>query len=121
MDRAAERSIENGYDVRLNFLLLDQKVSHGNRQVEPPQTCAARIEIENAVADFLVRSVTVAGDHDLEASGFGFQIEVGEIVEDVDRNVSDFENFSLGKLARPCVFVDVAANSSDRRDGRERF
>jgi len=65
--------------------------------------------------------MTVAGDHHLESSGFGFQIELSEIVEDVDRDASDFENFRLGELARPRIFVDVAANSSDRRDGRERL
>ena len=64
--------------------------------------------------------MTVAGDHYLEPGGFGFQIELSEIVEDVDRDASDFENFSLGEFARPRVFVDVAANGRDRRDGRER-
>jgi hypothetical protein len=64
--------------------------------------------------------MTVAGDHDCKSRSFRFQIELSEIVEDVDRDASDFENFSLGEFARPRVFVDVAANGRDRRDGRER-
>ena len=64
--------------------------------------------------------MTVAGDHDCKSRSFRFQIELSEIVEDVDRNTSDFEDLCLRKLVRPRVFVNITANGRDRRDGRER-
>lgn len=61
--------------------------------------------------------MTVAVDHHVESSGFGLQIKLREIVEHIDGNSGDLENFGCGEIARPHVLVDVAADRGDGGDG----
>jgi hypothetical protein len=58
----------------------------------------------------------MAGDDDAESRGFGLEIEAREIVQNVDSDARDFDDFGFGQLACPCGFVDVAANRRDLRD-----
>jgi hypothetical protein len=43
----------------------------------------------------LLRDVAVAGDHDLKSRRLRFQIERGQIVQHVDEDAGEFNNFGL--------------------------
>jgi len=55
-------------------------------------------------------------DHDFEAGRFRFQIELSKIVQHVDGNAGEFDNFRLRQFMRPGFLVDVSA---DGRHGSE--
>jgi len=52
----------------------------------------------------------VAGDYDSESSGFRFEIELSQVMQDVDRDAPEFDDLSLWQFARPRTLVDVAAD-----------
>lgn len=64
--------------------------------------------------------MAVPVDHDLESGSFRFQVELRKIVQDIDGNPADLDDFGLRQLARPCSLIDIAANRCDRRKGCER-
>jgi len=109
-------SIENGDNFGADGSLLNDQFPDSYRQLESAGAGATGIEVECAVSGFLLRDVTVAGDHDFEASHFGFQIELSQVVEDIDADAPKFHEFGLRKFARPRFFVDVAANGGHGRD-----
>jgi hypothetical protein len=98
---------------------LHDEPSQGDWELESPRPCAAGIEIEHAVARFLLGLVTVAGDHDVESGGFGLEIEAREIVQDIDGNAGELDDFGFGEFAGPCLLVDVASDRGDGGDGGE--
>ena len=65
--------------------------------------------------------MTVAVDDDSESSGFGFQIELAEIVQSVNSHATRFHDFSLRQRLRPRAGIDIAANRSYGCDSRESF
>jgi len=56
----------------------------------------------------------VARDYDFESGRIGLQIEVGQIMQDVNRDAPEFDEVSFRQLARPRSFVDVAADGGQR-------
>ena len=98
---------------------LHDQPSNRHRQFEAPRTCAAGIEVEHAVAHLLLRNVAVAGDHNLESGGFRLQIELREIVQHVDGNAADLDDFGLRQVCAPTRLVDIAADGGHGRDGCE--
>lgn len=60
--------------------------------------------------------MAVAVDRHAKSRGFWFQIELCQIVQDINRNAANFENFYVCKFARPCGFIDIAAHCDYRRD-----
>ena len=59
------------------------------------------------------------GDHHTEPRRFGFQIKPRQIMQNVNRNATEFDDFGLGQLVRPGSFIDVATHSRDRRSGSQ--
>lgn len=94
--------------------MLNDEPSQSNRQFESSRTGAAGVEVQDTVARLLLRSVSVAGDHDVESGGLGLQIEALEIVQHVNGNAAQLHRFCLGQRQRPRVPVHVAANRRDR-------
>ena len=82
--------------------------------MEATRTSAAGIEVEDAIAFELVRLVSVAGDDEVKAGGFGLQIQVVEIVKNVEDGMVGFDDGGKGQLRGPRVGVHIAANGKDR-------
>lgn len=107
------------HDLSTNASALTNQPSDTDRQLESPWSRTAGIEIEHTTARLLLRNMTVPGYYNFEASRFGFQIELGQIMQNVDRNARELDRFSRGQPARPRPFVDVPADGCDRRNCRE--
>ncbi len=65
--------------------VLDNQLTDAHRQFEAPWSCAARIEIEHAVALLLLGNMAVSADHDRKSCGLGPNIQMIEIVKNVNR------------------------------------
>ena len=122
---AAKPLVESGSavpsDIQLDDFGFDEasfnlEPADAHRQFESPWPRAPRIEVKHPIARFSLGNVAVAGDHDFESGGFGLQIELGAIVEHIDRHTGKFDNLGLRQLARPGTFIDVAADRSERCD-----
>ena len=109
------------YEFAPNFSILQDQPAHAHRQLEPSRSRAARIEVEDSVARLLLRHVTVATNYDRESSSFGFEIQLRQIVQDIDGDTADFENFRPRELERPGFLVDIPPHSDQRRDSRKFF
>lgn len=106
-------------DLSLDLLSANRDPRHAHRQLEPAWPCAARIEIEHAAANLLLRHMTVAGDHHAEPCCCRLQVKLRQIVEYINGNAREFDDFCLREAARPRGLVDIAANRRYRRDARE--
>ena len=106
-------------DFSRDLSRADPHPRHADRQLEPPRPRTARIEIERAVLHLLLRNVAVPRDHDPESRGLRLQIEPRQIVEDINRNPREFNNFRLRETSSPCALVDIAANRRHRRKRRK--
>ena len=77
---------------------------------EAARSGAGRIEIEDAVSDFIHGRVGVAGDDGGESGGCGIQVELFQIVEHVQRESAGFNYFVQRKSLAPGTGIDVSAN-----------
>jgi hypothetical protein len=84
---------------------------HG--QLEASWPGATGIEVQHAVTHLLLRNVAVARDHNLESCGFRLQFEVRQIVQHVDGNAGDLDDFIFRKFTSPRPFVDIAGDGSE--------
>jgi hypothetical protein len=119
-------SIENCNDFGPDFLFFDglffdrhffdDQASGGDRQLESSRAGAAGIEVEDAVLCLLLGHVAVTVDDHAETRGFRLEIELGEIVENVDRDAGKLDYFGLGQFLRPRGGVDIAADCGDGGD-----
>ncbi len=82
---------------------------------------AAGITVKHSVARLLFGNVTVATNNDGESGGFGFEVQLRQIVQHIDGNATQFKHFGFRQLVRPRSFVDVAAHGYKRGDGGEFF
>jgi hypothetical protein len=57
--------------------------------------------------------MSVAGNHGRESRRFGLEVQLSQIVQDIDRNTSDFEHLSFRKRAGPWPLVNVPAHPDD--------
>jgi hypothetical protein len=87
-----------------------------HRQLEAPRAGAAGIEVEHAVARLLLRTVAVAGDHDFESRSLGFQVKLRKIVQNIDGDAAEFDDFRFRKFARPRRLVDIAPDGGYGRN-----
>ena len=65
------------------------------------------------------RLVRVAGDHDLDSGGNWIDIELRKIVNNIDENLAELDQFRFRQRVGPCAPVVVAAYYRDRRNTRE--
>ena len=103
----------------MHFSVRHGQLADRHRQFEAAWTGAAGIEVEHSVARLLLGSVAVAGDHDFESRGFGFQVKLRKIVQNINGDASEFDDFRFGEFAGPRCFVDVAADCGHRRNRSE--
>ena len=107
-------SIRNCDDFSRDFAPPYSDPPHAHRQLEPSRPRAPRIKVQHPVAPLLFRHMAVAIDHYLEPSGFRFQIEPRQIVQHIDGDFPDLDDFRCWQLARPCSLINVSANRRDR-------
>lgn len=67
------------------------------------------------------RLVRVAGDDDLDSGGNWIYVEFRKIVNHVDENPADFDQFRFRQRASPCARIFVTAHYRDRRNARQFF
>lgn len=63
--------------------------------------------------------MAVSRNDNPESSSLRLQIKLCQIVQNVDRNAGDLDDFGLGQLSSPRTVVDVAANGRDGSNLRE--
>src|ERR1051326_1058578 len=63
---------------------VDHQSAHAYRQLESFRSGAAGVEVENAVLDFLVGNVAMTKNESCESSGFGLQVKLLNVVQDID-------------------------------------
>ncbi len=97
----------------MDFLTFDHQFPDADRQPESLWAGAARIEIEHAGAYFLVGNVTVTINYSFESRSLRLQVQLGEVMQNVDRRAREFDYFVLGQPASPRRFIDVPANGSE--------
>lgn len=114
-------SIKNADDFSADMLSFDCQLSHAHRQLEPSWPSTAGVEVKHSVTRFLLRGVAVAGDDDTKSRSLGFQIKLGEVMQDVDGNSGKLDDLSFRKLACPRILIDVAANRGQRSDAPQVF
>jgi hypothetical protein len=61
----------------------------------------------------------VAGDHDLDSGGNWIDIELRKIVNNIDENLAEVDQFRFRQRVGPCAPVVVAAYYRDRCNARE--
>jgi hypothetical protein len=100
-------------DLGLPRRLVELEARDGDRQAEALWTGAARIDVEDAIMPVGFEFVSVAADDDLEAGAFRVQVELRKIVQDVDRDILEFDDCRERKARGPGLGVHVAANSEN--------
>ena len=60
-------------------------------------------------------------DYNGESRGFGLEIQLRQIVQYIDRNAAQLDHRGVRQFAAPPTFVDVAAHSRHRGNGKKFF
>jgi hypothetical protein len=97
------------------------KFGNRDRQFESPWTRTTGIHENNAIAMLDGRFVRVAGNHDLDAGCNWIDVELGKIVNRIDENPAELDQFRVRQRVGPCAPVVVAAHRRDRCKAREFF
>ena len=63
--------------------------------------------------------MAVARDDDIEPGCFRLQIELRQIMQHIDGDSANLDDFCLRQLAGPGLFVDIAADRSHGRNSRK--
>jgi len=63
--------------------------------------------------------MAVSGDDDIEPGYFRLQIELSQIMQHIDGDSANLDDFCLRQLAGPGLFVDIAADRGHGRDRRK--
>ena len=90
-------------------------------KLEAARSGTGRIEIEDAVSDFIHRCVGVAGDDSGESGGCGIQVELFQIMQHVQRESAGFNYFCQRKSLAPGTGIDISANRLHECNATEFF
>jgi hypothetical protein len=96
--------------------MMNEEFPHRYRKPEPYRARAAGIKIQHPVPRLLLRNVAVAVDDDRDSRGFGFEIELAEIMQNVEGGRAEFDQLNLVEFPCPRGFVEVAADCRHGRD-----
>jgi hypothetical protein len=99
--------------------LVELEARDSDRQAEALWTGAAGVDVEDAIMPVGFGLVSVAADDDVEAGGFRVEVELFKIVQDVDRDILEFDDCRERKARGPELGVHVAANGEDGCEGFE--
>src|SRR6516165_8382644 len=83
---------------------------HCHRQFETAGAGTAGIDVENSIPFLDCRPVRVPGDHDAAPGSYRIEIEFGEVMQHVDRERAQLDDFSNWKTCRPFTPVVIATN-----------
>ena len=108
-------------DFPSNISAFNGQPPDSHRQFKAPGTGAARIEVQDSAAHLLLRNMTVAGEDHLKSGGSRFQIESSEIMQHINGNAADLEDFGFSKGPGPRRLVNIAADGGQGRDGCQRL
>jgi hypothetical protein len=92
-------------------------VCDGDRQVEALWAGAAGVDVEDSIVPVRFGLVSVAADYHVEAGGFRVEVELFKIVQDIDRNILEFDDCGERKGRCPRLGVHVATNGENGCDG----
>ena len=95
------------------------EASYGDGQGEAAGAGAAGVYIEDAFVPAGAGFMGVARDDDVEAGDFGAEVELAEVVEDVDQDVLDADDFGGWQGSSPRFGVHIAADGHNWSDGFE--
>ncbi len=84
--------------------------------MEAAGTCAAGIDVEDAVFFVLSRLVGMAEEDDVNSGGGRLEVEIADVVDEVERGGGGFDDFCLPQFCRPGRGVYIPANRHDRRE-----
>ena len=85
-------------------------------QVKTPWPGASRIKIEHTVNRLDPRAMRVAGNDHVDSEGYGIQLQFTDIVEDVDRALSESYHLGVGITFRPVAGIDIPSDRNHRRN-----
>src|SRR2546423_981529 len=113
-------------DIQVDHMLrdlsgLDFQLAYAHRQVKAPWPGAAGVEIEHAILFFNLQLMAMAVDHDAESGGIGFYVELGEVVDHVDRDALDFNRVGCGQGVGPRPAIYVAADGGNGSEFAQTF
>ena len=91
----------------------------GDGQGEASGAGAAGVDIQDSITTVEFGLVSVAADDDVKAGSFGVEVELFKVVEDVDRDILEFDYSGKRNGTGPGFGVHVAANGEDGCDGFE--
>ena len=109
----SDRQIHN---LSAHKLVVYKNSSDGDRQVEPPWSGAAGVEVKHTVSRFLFRLVAVTAYYGSKPRSFRLKLELTQIMEHIERYASDFEDIGRRNLPRPSSTIYIAAHRSYRSD-----
>ena len=92
---------------------------YGCGERESAGTGASGVEIQDSIPPVRSRLVGMAEDDDLNAIGFGVEVELLEAVQKVERRCGEPHGFRRSKRAGPWLGVHVAADGVDWSDAVE--
>ena len=106
-------------DSGRHYISRNNKFGNRDRQLESSWARTSRIHENNAVAVFNDRFVRVAGHHDSDSGDIWVNIELRKIVNNIDENPAELDQFRFRQRVGPCAPVVVAAYHRDRCNTRE--
>ena len=95
------------------------KEGHRDGQGEASRAGAAGVDVENSIVPVRFGLVSVAADDNVEAGDFRIEVKSFKVVQDVDRDILEFDNCGERKARGPGFAVNVAANGENGCDGLE--
>src|ERR1700748_1564233 len=94
-------------DDRLNAAFAQLQRRQGDRQAEPPWPGAAWIEVEHAVDGLDPRPVRVAGNNHVDTAGYGIELQLMDVMQDVDGPAAKLDRSRRGIARRPIGGIHI--------------
>src|SRR6266496_3123324 len=82
-------------DLSFDGIADDLQFGHGNRKLKSTRARASRIDVEHTVTLFYRRLVRMAGHNHLKPSRHGIEVQLGQVMQDVDKNFTNLKDFCL--------------------------
>ncbi len=102
--------------VRIHGAAVDQEFAARNRQLEAARSRTPGIHEQNAIAQARRRVVRVTVNDDAHLGGHRIDVDLREVMNRIDQDLFNAQEFGDGQTRCPRPSVIVAAN---RRDGGE--
>ena len=107
------RRLDKSNQLSANSPRRNTYSSQGDRKREASGSSTARIHEKNAIAFLDFGMMGMASDDRTESGARRVKIELGKIVEQVERGTSNFDHLGGGKRLCPHTLVIVATNGDN--------